>query len=180
MTILSTCPQPIDRRFSRRVSSESGLDWRAIEARLSRPTVAGKFLQAGDERFRVKGVSYGTFAPDAEGHCFPSAAAIAHDFALMRAAGVNTVRTYTVPDRSLLDLAQQHGLRVMVGVPWADHVAFLDDRRMSRAIRRDVTANVRTPASHPGVLLFALGNEIPAGVFPWPGPRRADKTEKAR
>ena len=29
--------------------------------------VNGKFLQAGDERFLVKGVTYGTFAPDADG-----------------------------------------------------------------------------------------------------------------
>ena len=69
----------------------------------------------------------------------------------MRRAGVNTVRTYTVPDQRFLDLAQQHGLRIMVGVPWADHVAFLDDRQLSRAIRRDVVANVRALASHPAV-----------------------------
>src|SRR5687768_7570717 len=106
MPILSTCPEPIDRRFARGVSPEGNLDWREIDTPLSRLTVSGKFLQAGDERFRVKGVSYGTFAPDAGGHCFPSASGIARDFALMRLAGVNTVRTYTVPDRRLLDLAQ--------------------------------------------------------------------------
>ena len=31
----------------------------------------GKFLRAGDERFLVKGVTYGTFAPDADGYQFP-------------------------------------------------------------------------------------------------------------
>ena len=30
------------------------------------PRVAGKFLQVGAERFLVKGVAYGTFAPDAD------------------------------------------------------------------------------------------------------------------
>ena len=32
----------------------------------------GKFLRAADDaRFLVKGVTYGTFAPDAHGYCFP-------------------------------------------------------------------------------------------------------------
>ena len=62
----------------------------------------------------------------------------------------------------------------MVG-PWPDHVAFLYDRHMSRAIRRDVMARVRTLASHPAVLLFALGNEIPAGVVRWLGPERVER-----
>ena len=140
-----------------------------------RPTIAGKFLQLGPERFWVRGVSYGTFAPDKNGHHFPPPARIAEDFESMRRARVNTVRTYTVPDQRFLDLAQQHDLRVMVGVPWADHVAFLDNRRMSRSIRRDVMAHVRALASHPAVLVLALGNEIPAPVVRWLGPERVER-----
>ena len=45
--------------------------------------------------FLVKGVSYGTFAPDAEGRQFPAAEVVARDFARMREVGINTVRTYT-------------------------------------------------------------------------------------
>ena len=155
--------------------SHSGDPDDPVNGRATRATVAGKFLQLGPERFWVKGVSYGTFAPDAAGRHFPPSARIAEDFELMRRAGVNTVRTYTVPDQRFLDLAQQHGLRVMVGLPWADHVAFLDDRHMSRAIRRDVMAHVRALASHPAVLLLALGNEIPAGVVRWLGPERVER-----
>jgi GT2 family glycosyltransferase len=143
--------------------------------RAARASVAGKFLQLGHERFWVKGVTYGTFAPDAAGRHFPAFARAAADFALMRQAGINTVRTYTVPDRAFLDLAADHGLRVMVGVPWADHVAFLNDRAMSRAIRRDVTGHVRALASHPAVLLLALGNEIPAAIVRWLGPDRVER-----
>ena len=54
----------------------------------------------------------------------------------MAANGVNAVRTYTIPPRWLLDLAAEHGLRVMVGLPWEQHVAFLDEpgaRRVDRA-----------------------------------------------
>ena len=50
----------------------------------------------------------------------------------MAGLGINTVRTYTPPRRDLLDEAARHGLRVMVGLPWSQHVAFLDDRRLKR------------------------------------------------
>ena len=65
----------------------------------------GKFLRAGDERFLVKGVTYGTFAPDAEGYQFPPLAQVADDFRQMAELGINTVRTYTPPRRELLDEA---------------------------------------------------------------------------
>lgn len=52
----------------------------------------------------------------------------------MATNGLNALRTYTVPPRWLLDLAQQYGLSVMVGLPWEQHVAFLDDRRTARSI----------------------------------------------
>lgn len=175
MTILYTNNDLSHRRTARDVSEERGVDPGDVETPLLRAAVTGKFLHVGDERFWVKGVTYGTFAPDATGRHFPASSRIAHDFALMRRAGVNTVRTYTVPDRMFLDLAAERGLRIMVGLPWADHVAFLDDRHMSRAIRRDAMAHVRMLASHPAVLLFALGNEIPAGVVRWLGPERVER-----
>ena len=135
----------------------------------------GKFLCAGDERFLVKGVTYGTFAPDAEGCQFPAPQQVAEDFRQMAGLGVNTVRTYTTPRRDMLDAAAREGLRVMVGLPWSQHVAFLDDRRLKRAIRREATARVAELGDHPAVLAFALGNEIPAGVVRWHGRMRVER-----
>ena len=53
-----------------------------------RITTDGKFLRhavapdagAPDERFFVKGVTYGTFAPDSNGYQFPCLAQVAEDF----------------------------------------------------------------------------------------------------
>ena len=45
----------------------------------------GKFLFAGNERFHPKGVSYGTFAPDARGEQFPPLHQVVADFQAMRA-----------------------------------------------------------------------------------------------
>src|SRR5690349_751882 len=94
----------------------------------SRPCVDGKFLRVGDRRFLIKGATYGTFAPDAEGLQFPKREQVALDLAQMAAHGLNTVRTYTLPPEWLLDEAARNGMRVMAGVPWAQHVAFLDDK----------------------------------------------------
>ena len=149
---------------------------RSANAEATAPVAAdGKFLRAGSERFLIKGVTYGTFAPDADGYQFPTPARIAQDFALMRRYGINTVRVYTPPRRDLLDEAARHNLRVMVGLPWSQHVAFLDDRKLTRDIRRDTLAKVRELGDHPALLMFALGNEIPPGVVRWHGRLRIER-----
>ena len=70
--------------------------------------------------------------PTRDGYQFPPLQQIADDFRQMASLGINTVRTYTPPRRDLLDEAARHGLRVMVGLPWSQHVAFLDDRALKR------------------------------------------------
>jgi GT2 family glycosyltransferase len=139
------------------------------------PRVSGKFLSVGGERFLIRGVSYGTFAPDAAGVQFPSADRIAQDFGLMAEAGINTVRVYTPPPVHLLDAAALRGLRVMIGLPWSQHIAFLNDRDLARRIRRETAGHVRTLGAHPAALLFALGNEVPPSVVRWHGAPRVEE-----
>ena len=107
-----------------------------------RPRIDGKFLAIGDERLWVRGVTYGTFRPDGEGQRFGTRAQVETDFAAMAAQGINAVRTYTAPPPWLLDAALNHGLWVMAGLPWEQHVAFLDDRRRA--------ADIASPDRRPG------------------------------
>ncbi len=147
----------------------------ASPSRHARPAVRGKFIFTGESKLHVRGVTYGTFAPDAEGHQFPSREIVERDFALMSANGLNAVRTYTVPPRWLLDLAQQHDLFVMVGLPWEQHVTFLSDRGLVRSILERVRAGVRSCAGHPAVLCYSIGNEIPAPIVRWHGRRAVER-----
>ena len=139
--------------------------------------VIGKFLHVGGERFLLRGIAYGTFAPNpaTDGDQFPTADRVASDFGAMARAGINTVRTYTAPRAALLDQAANAGLRLFAGVPWAQHVAFLDDRKLARAARQEIVRQVRRLAQHPATLLVAIGNEIPAGIVRWHGASRVEQ-----
>ena len=94
----------------------------------------------------------------------------------MAANGVNAVRTYTIPPRWLLDLAAEHGLWVMAGLPWEQHITFLDEPR-PRRLDRAAGARGRAPLSRaiPRCSAYAIGNEIPASIVRWHGRRRIER-----
>jgi O-antigen biosynthesis protein len=141
----------------------------------SRPTARGKSLYADGRRMPVKGVTYGGFRAREHGAEFPSREEVAADFAVMAGSGINAVRTYTVPPTWLLDLAYESGLWVLVGLPWEQHVTFLDDRRRVCSIEERVREGVRSCAGHPAVMSYAVGNEVPASIVRWHGRRRVER-----
>ncbi|MBI3758021.1 MAG: glycosyltransferase [Deltaproteobacteria bacterium] len=132
----------------------------------------GKFFFVDGEKFFLKGVTYGPFAPASHGAPFPERERIELDFALMREMGANTFRTFTVPPRWLLDMASVSGLRVIVGIPWAEHIAFLDSPEVTQQIRQTIENGVRVCRGHPAVLACLVGNEIPPDMARWHGPER--------
>jgi len=151
---------------------DSGIPSSAFADRLK---AHGKAIFHDGQKIHIRGATYGTFRPDDDGSDFPPLEAVAEDFAEMAAHGVNSVRTYTVPPTWLLDLAYQHGLWVMVGIPWEQHIAFLNDRGRASSIVRSVRESVRSCAGHPAVLCYAIGNEIPASIVRWHGRRRIER-----
>jgi glycosyltransferase involved in cell wall biosynthesis len=145
-------------------------------SRLSTSTmhVRGKFLYEGESKFYVKGVTYGTFKPDVKGAQFPETDVIEKDFALMAANGLNSVRTYTVPSIQLLNIAHKHNLKVMVGLPWEQHITFLDSSKRVNDIISRVKESVTECKKHPAILCFTIGNEIPAPIVRWYGKERIE------
>ncbi len=148
------------------VASEGLPLWRGkLEAR-------GKFFFSGTEKILLKGITYGPFAPDGAGPQFPSAQIVSDDLDLIAELGANTLRTFTVPPRWLLDLAAERSLRVLAGIPWAEHVCFLDSKELAQGIRRTVAKSVEACSGHPAVAAFLVGNEIPPDIVRWCGPTR--------
>ncbi|MBC8145978.1 MAG: glycosyltransferase, partial [bacterium] len=140
-----------------------------------RPVVRGKFIYLGSSKLFVRGVTYGTFAP-MNGHGqFPEPATVARDFTAMARVGINAVRTYTMPPLWLLDLAHQHGLLVMAGIPWEQHITFLDDAQRCASIEATLRDAVNACAGHPALLCYTIGNEIPMSIVRWHGKKRIEQ-----
>jgi O-antigen biosynthesis protein len=133
-----------------------------------RPLIHGRSIVLGNEKLHVRGATYGTF-DGGGGSSVPSPERVREDFEAMLAVGVNAIRTYEPPPRWLLDIAQANGLKVMVGLAWEQHVAFLEDPGRADSIVARVAAQVRECEAHPAILCYAIGNEIPAPIVRWHG-----------
>ena len=157
--------QPVETAVAARQPAHAGADSAAIR-------VQGKFFFAGAEKFFVKGVTYGPFAPGPHGAQFPERETVIRDFRLMAELGANTLRVFTVPPLWLLDLAQAAGLKVLAGIPWSQHITFLDSPAIQTEILRTVVEAVRGLSRHPAILAYLIGNEIPPDIVRWHGPER--------
>lgn len=146
-----------------------------MNAELLRPFVDGKFFRAGEQKFFVKGVSYGPFAHSADNHALPSPEQVNKDFRQIGELNANTVRVYHPPPTWFLDLAAEHGLRVLIDITWPKHLCFLDSPRLQRQARANVAAVVAANKSHPAVFGYNMANEIPADIVRWTGARRVDR-----
>jgi len=134
--------------------------------------VRAKFLFEGEEKFFLRGVTYGPFAPDAEGFFVGTPARARTDFALMQEMGANLIRVYHVPPRWFLDLAREYKLRVLISIPWAEHVEFLNHSGMRSKIVETIRKAVATHKGHEAIFGYLVGNEIPSSMVRWLGARR--------
>ncbi|MGB2690800.1 MAG: glycosyltransferase, partial [Desulfobacterales bacterium] len=140
-----------------------------------RPQVKGKFFYVGDEKLWIRGVTYGTFRPDESGNEFYNPEVVEKDFAHMETIGINVVRIYTPPPRWFLDTALRKGVYVMVGLPWEQHVTFLESRKTAQSIEDRVRAHIREIAGHPALLCYVIGNEIPSSIVRWHGRKKIER-----
>jgi len=149
------------------------------EPRLSAPPrpllpirVRAKFFFDGEEKFFLKGATYGPFAPDAEGYFVGTPAQARRDFEMVQALGINLLRLYHVPPVWFLDLCREFRLRVLISIPWAEHVEFLNNRTMRRQVVQTIREAVHKNRGHEAIFGYFVGNEIPTTMVRWLGARR--------
>jgi GT2 family glycosyltransferase len=138
--------------------------------------VDGRFFARASDRATLRGVTYGPFAPNANGEAFPEPAQLRTDCAQIVAAGFNAVRLYTVPSPQVLEqFGAQENLGVWVDIPWSKHCCFLDDAGARREARLAVERAAKICRNHPAVLAYSIGNEIPADIVRWHGVRNIER-----
>lgn len=135
----------------------------------------GKFFRLGQEKFYVKGVTYGPFAPNAQGEFFGNTEQTRRDFAQIQELGANVLRVYYVPPKWLLDLALEYGLHLIVDVPWNKHLCFLDSEETKQEALKSVREAARACAWHPAVFALSVVNEIPPDIVRWSGARAIEE-----
>ena len=128
-----------------------------------------KFFFEGDRKFFVKGVTYGPFKPDSEGHYLGRPQQVDRDLRLMREIGLNVLRIYHAPPRWFLDQCLAAGMRVLITLPWEKHIEFLRQKRARQKIEDSVERAVSAQAGHEAVLGYLVGNEIAPQMARWLG-----------
>src|SRR2546425_8588597 len=134
-----------------------------------RVTVDGKFFRLGSEKFYLKGVTYGPFAPNERGEPFAVPEQTERDFAQLRSLGANLARIYYVPPRWFLDLAAEHEVKLLIDIPWPKHLCFLDSAQSQAHARQFVAQAVASCKGSPAVFAYSVVNEIPAEIVRWSG-----------
>jgi hypothetical protein len=139
-----------------------------------RVRIEGKFFRLADEKFFVRGVTYGPFAPPEEGSRGETARTERwrSDIALIGSMGFNVVRVYEVPSREFVSLCRDGGLRVLISIPWAHHVDFFEERGIREAALEAVRSAVTEHHGAAGVFAYLVGNEIETTLARWMGPQR--------
>jgi hypothetical protein len=139
-------------------------------------------LQVNNRDFYVKGVVWG-YTPVDENYNYnlwgqPEdfvKKVIDYDFALMKAAGVNAIRTFNgIPPKWVTYVYEKYGIMTVinplmgrygynVGGKWIEFTDYSDP--LTRAtLKKDTLEIVNTYKDVPGVLMFAFGNESNYGL----------------
>ena len=134
--------------------------------------VRAKFFFEGKDKFFIKGVTYGPFRPDEAGDFVGNPEKARVDLALMQELGANLIRVYHVPPRWFLDICREFHLRVLISIPWAEHIEFLNSRKIRKQIEETIRKAVEKNKGHEAIFGYLVGNEIPSTMVRWLGPKR--------
>jgi GT2 family glycosyltransferase len=145
------------------------------DQRENRVRIDGKFFRLGNTKFYVKGITYGPFAPNSREEMFPEEVQAATDLRLIAELGANLLRLYDVPPQWLLDLSSEHGLKLLIDIPWPKHLCFLDSPSLKAAALAAVRTAVTQCKGHSAVFGYSVVNEIPAEIVRWSGSQAVNR-----
>ena len=149
-----------------------GLNEAAAQQRI---TVDGKHFRAGTAKWFPRGFTYGPFAADSDGNFLPSREQTWRDLTQMAAIGANVLRVYHVPPLWFLDMVTEHGLRVLIDVPWDKHRCFFEDWGAMEQAKRRVEDAARHAGQHSATFAISVVNELPRDVVRFYGHRRVER-----
>jgi GT2 family glycosyltransferase len=135
----------------------------------------GKFFRLGEQKFYVKGVTYGPFKPDADGIPLPSIDQVRRDFEQIAELGANCIRIYHAPPSWFMDLAQESGLKIFLDVAWPKNLTFVGDEDLTRQAHEAVRNAAIACGNHPAVFAISVVNEIPSDIVRYVGRRRIEE-----
>jgi len=150
-------------------AAHSAARQRIVEPVTNRVRRDGKFFRLGEEKFYVRGVTYGPFASDADGVPLPDREQVRKDFAQIRELGANCVRIYHTPPNWFMDLAQEMGLKIFLDVAWPKNLTFVGDKAITQAAHDAVRSAAKACGNHPAVFAISVVNEIPADIVRFVG-----------
>lgn len=148
---------------------------------MERVVPEGRHLSVGHAPFRVRGVTYGSFGSRMDGRRYPDRVQIKEDLLAIAEAGLNVLRTYSLPPPELLEIAEELHLRVLVGLDYHDwrmepNSGRAARRRILDAGRAAVAEAMDLCAGNPAVLAIAVGNEVPVDLVRVHGIRSVQRT----
>lgn len=115
---------------------------------LAQVTVSGRKIRVNGSDYDIKGVCYSPHAIGAP-EWTPDWSKVSQDISMMKAACVNTIRTYRpIADKGVLDAFANNGIKIIIGFT-------LDETR------NGTYANyINTYKNHPAILMWVFGNEF--------------------
>ena len=132
----------------------------------------GKALVDDGGKVFLRGVSYGPFQPNSREEPFPEDERLTRDLEDIARRGFNTLRLYDPPSNAMLDTCERLGLRLMVGIPWTDHVDFFANANLQHEAIGRVTEIATRLGARNCLAAFIVGNEIEKTLVRWMGPDR--------
>ena len=148
---------------------------RLIHTATNRVRRDGKFFRLGDEKFYVKGVTYGPFEKSSEGEPLPERDQIRRDFDQILDLGANVIRVYHTPPKWFMDMALHAGLKIFIDVAWPKNLTFVGDKEITEQAHTAVRQAARTCGNHPAIFAISVVNEVPPDIIRFTGRQKVEE-----